>query len=324
MLRRLLVVLGLSVVILAGGQVAATGPAKSRTFDFTYEATATGLQPLQAFRIWVPVPQRNEHQEVSLVQEENTGIARQTREAKYGNAFYYIEGQADGKGEARFTATYRITRREVNSPGPVPSPIESQMFLQPDQLVPTDGKPVTLITDKQLPNDPMDKARRLYDVVNNHMKYSKEGTGWGRGDANWACDSKFGNCSDFHSLFISLARNQKMPAKFEIGFPIPDTRGQGDVGGYHCWAFFQPEPNKGWMPVDISEANKNPKMTDYFFGNLTENRVTFTTGRDIVLEPPQTGPPVNFIIYPYCEVEGKPWPADKVKRSFKYKDAGQN
>ena len=57
-----------------------------------------------------------------------------------------------------------------------------------------------------------------------------------------------------------------------MGFPLPPKRGEGDIGGYHCWALFKPE-GKGWVPVDISEANKDPKMTEYYFGNLTEDRV---------------------------------------------------
>src|SRR5881227_3323734 len=102
--------------------------------------------------------------------------------------------------------------------------------------------------------------------------------GWCRGDAVWACDSRTGNCTDFHSLFIALARSQKIPAKFEIGFGLPEKHGAGEVAGYHCWAKFKPD-GKGWVPVDISEANKNPKLKEYYFGNLTPDRVTFTTGR---------------------------------------------
>jgi transglutaminase-like putative cysteine protease len=133
------------------------------------------------------------------------------------------------------------------------------------------------------------------------------------------CDSRFGNCTDFHSLFNALARSQKIPAKFESGFGIPTKRGTGDVPGYHCWAKFKPE-GRGWVPVDISEANKNPKMSDYYFGNLTEDRVTFSTGRGLTLSPKQDGPPLNFFVYPYVEVDGKPYSADKIKRRFAYED----
>ena len=46
----------------------------------------------------------------------------------------------------------------------------------------------------------------------------------------------------------------------------------------------------------------------------------FTTGRDINLVPQQDGPPLNFFIYPYVEVDGKPYPAEKVQRTFAYQD----
>ena len=121
----------------------------------------------------------------------------------------------------------------------------------------------------------------------------------------WVCDSRFGNCTDFHSLFISLARSRGLPARFEIGLPLPSKRGEGNIGGYHCWALFHHD-QKGWVPVDISEADKHPEMKEYYFGNLTENRVTFTTGRDINLVPKQDGGPLNFFVYPYVEVNGKP------------------
>ena len=67
--------------------------------------------------------------------------------------------------------------------------------------------------------------------------YKPAGGAWGRGDAVWVCDSRFGNCSDFHSLFISLCRSNGVPARFRIGFPI-GRQAQGRIGGYHCWAQF--------------------------------------------------------------------------------------
>jgi hypothetical protein len=61
-------------------------------------------------------------------------------------------------------------------------------------------------------------------------------------------------------------------------------------------------------------------MRDYYFGNLTEDRVTFSMGRDITLAPKQDGEPLNFFVFPYVEVDGKPYPAEKVQRKFTYKD----
>jgi hypothetical protein len=61
-------------------------------------------------------------------------------------------------------------------------------------------------------------------------------------------------------------------------------------------------------------------MTEYYFGNLTENRMVFSTGRDITLEPKQDGEPLNFFVYPYVEVGGKAYPAEKVRKTFSYRD----
>jgi uncharacterized protein (TIGR03000 family) len=304
------------------GPAAQASAAKARTFQFTYGGTITGLTPKQTARIWLPVPPRDEDQDVEMVSRQLPAEGHIGKENKFGNKILYVEAKADADGKIPFSVTYKVTRREVKGDSKTLSESPDQLgkYLQPDALVPTSGKPLELIKDKEVPEDQLAAAHLFYDVVNGHMRYSKEGTGWGRGDSNWACDSRYGNCTDFHSLFISLARADRIPAKFEIGFPLPPQRGTGDIPGYHCWAKFRPT-GRNWLPVDISEANKNPKMKDYYFGNLTEDRVTFSAGRDINLVPKQAGKPLNFFVYPYVEVEGKPYPAENIQRKFSYKDA---
>jgi hypothetical protein len=165
----------------------------------------------------------------------------------------------------------------------------------------------------------MDRALALYEYVFETMRYDKSGTGWGRGDAEWACDSKRGNCTDFHSVFISMARSQRIPARFEIGFPLPakPTSTFADIPGYHCWADFYDQQH-GWVPVDISEAWKDQSKRNYFFGTLDVNRVQFTMGRDLVLNPPQKAEPLNYFIYPYVEVDGNKW--ENVSNQFTFAD----
>src|SRR6185295_4840564 len=58
------------------------------------------------------------------------------------------------------------------------------------------GKPATV----------MAKARALYDWVYDHMQYDKTVPGWGLGDIPYCLKIGKGNCTDFHSLFIALAR----------------------------------------------------------------------------------------------------------------------
>ena len=161
------------------------------------------------------------------------------------------------------------------------------------------------------------KARAFYDHVLSEMQYGKPADKpWGRGDTMYACDSRVGNCTDFHAYFISLCQAAGIPARFQIGLYGDYARktGEYETGGYHCWAEFQ-VPGKGWVPVDISEADKDEKRAVYFFGNHTDNRVTLSMGRDLNLEPRQAGDSLNYFLVPYAEVDGAPFKGVS-KKSF--------
>jgi hypothetical protein len=191
-------------------------------------------------------------------------------------------------------------------------------FLLPDRLVPVDGKMKTLAEENTKgKRGVVEEARALYDYVFRMLRYDMSGTGWGRGDSLWACEARHGNCTDFHSLFISMMRAKRIPTRFEIGFPLPGDKQQGEIPSYHCWAEFYLE-GPGWVPVDISEAWKDPSKHDYFFGTLDANRVLFSIGRDLTLVPKQDGPPVNYLVYPYVEVDGKPY--DDVEKKFAFRE----
>ena len=187
-------------------------------------------------------------------------------------------------------------------------------------LVPVTGLPADLavkVTEGK--TQPLDKARAIYDYVFTTMRYDKTGTGWGHGDVLYACDAKKGNCTDFHSLFIAMARSQGIPARFEIGFPLPPDKHSAEIAGYHCWSDFYID-GKGWIPVDISEAWKHPEKRDYFFGSHDVNRVQFSMGRDLRLNPPQEGKPLNYFVYPYVEVDGQEYSQRAL--AFSFADAG--
>lgn len=299
---------------------------KRRTFRLDYGATLTGLPAGSQVRVWLPVPPTNEDQTIKALKHDLPVKASEAEEPKYGNRILSFARAAPDSGELVFNTAYEITRLEVRGlPGEMIgmgrklTDEQRKLFLTAEKMVPTGGKSLELIKGVKLPGEKLLAARVLYDRVDDHMKYDKSRPGFGRGDVEWACDSRFGNCTDFHSLFISLARAQGLPSRFEIGLSIPPQRGMGAVTGYHCWAFFYLDSH-GWVPVDISEADKDPSLKDYYFGRLTENRVTFSVGRDLVLVPKQAGEPLNFFVHPYVEVDGKPWPNEKIKLQMAYQD----
>jgi transglutaminase-like putative cysteine protease len=302
----------------------------SRTFRFTYSFTVKDIPPgTKLVRVWIPVAQTDEHQAVRLVETKAAGKTQTAREPEYGNKILYAELQNPSQNSASFTLVYEVTRKEFSrgdyaqlerkdsTPGLVPASMTR--FVQPDQLIPTDGK-MKALADRVTGNatGTVAKAKAAYDYLFTTMKYDKSGTGWGRGDAVWACDAKHGNCTDFHSPFIAMMRADGIPAQFDIGFPLPEGKTSGDIPGYHCWAQFYSK-NIGWVPVDISEAWKAQQKRDYFFGTIDANRVKFSTGRDITLVPKQDGPPLNYFVYPYVEVDGKPY--DKLDKQFSFEEA---
>ena len=44
----------------------------------------------------------------------------------------------------------------------------------------------------------------------------------------------------------------------------------------------------------------------------------FSTGRDITLSPKQGGPALNYFVYPYVEVDGKPY--EKLDKQFSFEE----
>lgn len=312
-----------------GALASADDALKQRQFTFDYGATFSKLTPGKTIRIWLAVPPSNDYQQVREVSRSLPAQATETIELKYGNRMLYLQATVPESGEVTCQVVYDIDRKEVknlaNTKGNHTLSAEDRTkFLAPDKLVPpANAKALKVLGDKPIPSDEIGMLRFLYDRVDDHVEYSKTKPGFavngGKGNVDWVCDSRFGNCCDFHSLFISLARAKQIPSFFAIGFPIGE-KPEDVVVGYHCWAFAHTS-SYGWIPVDISEADKNPAKKDYFFGNLTADRVTFTVGRDLELSPKQDDEPLNYFVYPYAEVDGKKVVSkENVKTKFGYKN----
>jgi transglutaminase-like putative cysteine protease len=303
--------------------------APTRTFRFTYNFTVKDIPSgAKRVRVWIPVPQSDQHQTVRVLAVKAPGKTQMKQDPEYGNRMMYAEMQNSAPAKAEFTIEYKVTRREYSrgdfaqleraNKDQKPSLVPASMnrLVAPDTLIPTDGKIKTLAVDVTgSQTGTVAKAKAAYDYLFTNMRYDKTGSGWGRGDAVWACDAKRGNCTDFHSPFIGMLRADGIPARFDIGFPLPEDKDKGDIAGYHCWAEFY-APKTGWIPVDISEAWKAKQKEGYFFGAVDANRVQFSTGRDIMLSPKQDGPALNYFVYPYVEVDGKPY--EKLDKQFSF------
>ena len=312
-----------------------------RSFRFVYTAAIPEVPAgAKQARLWVPVPLDTPDQTIgklmlsAKVTKGSTDAAAVLmgpkpddlkKDHEQGGIKFTLRDIAGGFGRTACIETagqpvevelsFDVTRYETKGGGKA-SPAELAELKQADKMIPLDGKVAAVAASMPLPEDPKTIARKLYDHTLERMKYDKpESGGWGRGDAEWACDAKFGNCTDFHSYFMGLARTKGLPARFEMGFSVPGgDEKESKVGGYHCWAYVWIEGH-GWMPVDISEADKNPAKAEYFFGTLDADRVTMTGGRDLTLTPSPAEGTLNFFVYPYAEIDGKKF--DGVTKGFK-------
>lgn len=297
---------------------------KSQKYFFSYEVEipAVALDSKKRISLWLPYPREDAYQKVLKFRKKLPWPVRLTRESKYGNKIIFTRGFTSLKPQ-RFTFEFEIERfpsfgakpkdfKEGLDPFSQPS-----LYLNSDRLVPFFPEIEAIAkTEAKDAKKPSEKIRAFYDYVVKTMAYDKRGEGWGRGDAVWACQAKRGNCTDFHSLFIAMSRTQKIPARFEIGVPIPSDLNEGGIPGYHCWAEAYADDLEKWIPVDATEAKKSGRAEEYF-GKLPNNRILFSRGRDIVLNPAQKGEPLNYFIYPYAEVDGKEF--REIKKGFYFK-----
>ena len=279
-------------------------------FEFRYQATLPSFEG--SARCWIPIARSDAFQTVTVKSIDAPGKRTDLVDKAHGNSILFLELTAADSGK-KLEIVYDVERIEKGAYAD--DAAAAAKYLKPERMVPAD-ETIKAIAEKAvggLQGDLM-RARALYDHVIDQMRYMKFGDGWGKGDAVFACNSRYGNCTDYHSYFIGLARSIGIPARFAIGAAIPSERNDGGTDGYHCWAEFFAEGK--WWPVDISEADKFSALSMYFFGHHPANRFEFTRGRDLVVEPGPASGPINFLAYPLLEVEGKP---QAVKTLFLFK-----
>jgi len=287
-------------------------PIPERHFKFTYQVRIAGVNPeTKTLEVWIPFPHNEAYQAVNNYQITSELEHTVWVDLTNGNKILYFSLTDEFIDKVNLEVIFDITRLENNSyvdgasvhvPAP---PKELEHFLKASELVPIDGpiaKEALGVINAEMTTQ--EKIEALYKHLLRTISYDKSGDGWGKGDALFCSVTRGGNCTDIHSLFIGMARSLGIPARFVIGFPIPENRIEGAISGYHCWAEYYVE-ERGWVPVDISEAVRHPGKEGYYLGRIDENRVSFTTGRDIKIITSAGEQILNYFIYPLVLANGE-------------------
>jgi transglutaminase-like putative cysteine protease len=331
-MQRLFILLSLLAFICPGS----SAWAKNRSGNVTMEFDLSGRQAGKEVRLWIPYPISDKDQLISDIRlTGDYGSSGVYTDTVYKTPILYASWPENAKSR-RLTLSFDVTRREVSRRDfPVKegewNKADFVQYLSPTSLGPIDGE-VKKLSDKITVGKKtvLEKAKAIYDWTCENTYRDPETRGCGTGDVCRLLQKPGGKCTDISSVFIALCRAAGVPAREVFGLRL-GRKAEEDITGYqHCWAeFFL--PGYGWVPADPADVRKamlveKLGMDDikareyrrYFWGGIDRYRMVLSTGRDIILNPPQAGSPLNTFGYPYAEIGGKAidWLDPK---SFSYK-----
>ena len=296
--------------------------AKERKGLVTVEVKLNAPAEAKDVKLWIPYPLSDANQDITAVQVSgNYANSSVLREPASENTMLSVEWNGYVK-ERLLMYTFQVARKEQVADGfpkkeTAFSPEEFKRYLESSPSLPITEKvkeQATRITKGK--KTVLAKARAIYDWTVENMYRDPKVKGCGYGEVERLLEARGGKCVDINSVFIALARAAGIPAREVFGIRLPKGK-EGDMTKFqHCWAEFY-LPGKGWVVVDPADVRKYmlekecdleqaKPMREYYFGNVDENRIAFGTGRDIVLNPPQSAGPLNYFMYPYAEADGKP------------------
>jgi transglutaminase-like putative cysteine protease len=331
---------GVILLIPASG---ALGHPHSQQFKARHQATIRDIPPgAKKARIWLVVPRDDQAQVVSGIALTGPGRSAVRRGGTHNNRYAYFEVE-DPPATLNVAADFTVTRSEVHTKTDAAAvkldstPSRTRFFadLQANTYVPVNDKYRTLaheIVGEE--RNPVVQARKLYDWVLETVEYwvkdPQRLKASANGESEYCLTTKTGNCTDFHSLYTSLARSLNIPTRLVYGSffqgentPVPNKaslEGKDTDASYHCWVEFYAN-GLGWVPLDVALADLLPTQEQqaWYFGNLDARRVTWSYGRDLTLAPRQDAGPVNAMHKVYVEIDGKPHTA--WDRKFTYTGA---
>ena len=274
-------------------------------------------------QLWIPYPVSDDQQTISNI--KITG--------DYANSAVYTDNVSQTpmlhanwhKGTKSRTLALQfdverkeMIRRDFPATESAWDPADYAEYLAPTRLGPIDGVvgklSAKIVKGKRTV---LEKARAIYDWAVENTYRNPNTIGCGEGDVCYLIKDPGGKCADISSIYVALARSAGVPTREVFGIRQGKKDGQEITGWQHCWAEFY-LPGYGWVPVDPAdvrkamlkqnlslEDEKTKEFSDYFFGGIDAYRIRLSEGRDLILNPPQQGDTVNYLMYPFAQIGDK-------------------
>jgi len=310
--------------------------AKSRAGVVTVEVDLSKQDAAKETRLWVPYAVSDKNQNVTDVKVSGDFAASAVYTDPVNGTPILYASWPKGQASRKLTYSFAVERQELRvkdlaTKEPAWNSADYAEYLKPTSLGPVTGE-IKQLSDSITKGKKtvLEKAKAIYDWTCENMYRDPATRGCGKGDVCELLKKPGGKCTDISSVYIALARAAGVPCRETFGVRL-GKKVEEDITGYqHCWVeFFL--PGTGWVPVDPADVRKamlveNLELRDaktreyreYFWGGIDAYRFKIAQGRDLVLNPPQAGAPLNTFGYPYAEVGGTPLDFYEPK-SFSYK-----
>ncbi|SNB46054.1 transglutaminase family protein [Geobacter sp. DSM 9736] len=331
-MKKILVMLMPLILLCAG---ATAWGAASAGGVITVDMDLSGQEAGKEVKLWLPYPVSDRDQQIGDIKiGGDYAEAAVYTDRQNGTPILYARWGEDARSR-KLSLSFSAKRQELalrDFPEKEAAwdTADYRHYLVPSSLGPTDGE-VKKLADKITAGKRtvLARARAIYDWTCDNMYRDPDTKGCGKGDVCELLKKPGGKCTDISSVFISLCRAAGIPAREIFGIRLGKKSGEDITTWQHCWAEFY-LPGYGWVPADPADVRKamlveklgpqDPKAKEhreYFWGGIDPYRIKLAVGRDLVLNPPQAGAPLNTFGYPYAEVGGKPLDFYDAK-SFKY------
>jgi len=297
--------------------------AKSRSGVVTVEIDLSKQESGKETKLWIPYAVSDRNQSVSDVKVAGDFASSGVYTDKVNGTPILFASWGKDAVSRKLTYSFAVEREEIqlrNLPATEPAwnSADYAEFLKPTSIGPTTGE-VKKLADSITKGKKtvLAKARAIYDWTCENMYRDPATRGCGKGDVCELLKKPGGKCTDISSVYIALARAAGVPSREVFGVRLGKKAEEDITTWQHCWVeFFL--PGFGWVPVDPADVRKAMLVEklelqdaktrgyrDYFWGGIDAFRFKVAAGRDLTLNPPQAGAPLNTFGYPYAEVGGR-------------------
>ena len=300
--------------------ITTTSYAISHVGNYTMNFDLSAQKSNKEVKLWLPYPVSDQNQAIRNINwQGDFQEAAVYTDRKNGTPMLYASWPKGSKSR-KLTFSFEAEREEqIRRDFPKVegafNPADFTHYLAATSLGPVDGGVKELadkITDGK--SSILAKARAIYDWTVEQTFRDPKTRGCGIGDVNKLLKRPGGKCADISSVFVAISRAARVPAREVFGIRSGRDNEQDVTKWQHCWAEFY-LPGYGWVPVDPADVRKamlkrqlkidSPEVAElreYFWGGVDPYRIRLSEGRDLLLNPPQAGPPVNYLMYPFAQV----------------------